>query len=124
MLPISLRDSLGMLLSTVVEFLMPSKETWSICYQRESSSFILTKEFASFYGVKENYIVVFEFLGDSRFFVRIFDPNSLEISYFKLWKSSKRVANFLKSEYQFGFVKGHVIDVIGLRNIKGNNIPY
>ncbi|KAK1383536.1 hypothetical protein POM88_021271 [Heracleum sosnowskyi] len=118
-LPMSLGDNFFNSLSTVVEFVMLNNETWSICYRRNPPSFIFIKEFASFYNLKENFIVVFEYLGHSRFFVRIFEQSSLEISYSKLCKASKRDDIFLKSEYEFGFVKGDSIDVIRFRNIKG-----
>ncbi|KAK1372317.1 hypothetical protein POM88_028510 [Heracleum sosnowskyi] len=118
-LPMSLGDRFFNSLSTVVEFVMPNNETWSICYRRNPPSFIFIKEFASLYNLKENFIVVFEYLGHSRFFVRIFEQSSLEISYSKLCKASKTDDIFLKSEYEFGFVKGDSIDVIRFRNIKG-----
>lgn len=124
MLPISLRNSLGNLLSTVVEFVMPNNQIWSIYYRRNLASFIFIKEFASFYGLKENFIVVFEYLGNSRFLVRIYDQRSVEISYISLSKRSKRDGEiFMKLKYHFGFPKGGVIDVIGFEKIKGNHIP-
>ncbi|KAK1363607.1 hypothetical protein POM88_039168 [Heracleum sosnowskyi] len=118
-LPISLWDSLGKVLSASVEFVMPSNQTWSICYERDSSSFVFIKDFATFYELKEDFFVTFEYLGHSSFFVRIFDKSSLEISYFKLYKTSKGDTILLNSEYQFGFAKGNLVDVIYFRNSKG-----
>lgn len=119
-MPITLWDSLGKALSGAIEFVMPSNQKWCISYERDCSSFIFLKEFASFYGLKENYIVTFEYLGYSCFFVRIFDKSSLEISYFNLCKTSKRYDILLKSEYQPGFAKRNVIDVSRIKDIRGN----
>ncbi|KAK1379205.1 hypothetical protein POM88_025949 [Heracleum sosnowskyi] len=115
----SLGDSFFYSLSKVVEFVMPNNETWSICYRRSPPSFILTKEFTSLYNLKENFIVVFEYVGHSSFFVRIFDQSCLEISYSKLCKASKGDDIFLKSEFQFGFIKGVHLDVNYFRKVKG-----
>ncbi|XP_074342480.1 uncharacterized protein LOC141680050 [Apium graveolens] len=119
MLPISLGNSFGNLLLKVVEFVMPSNQSWSICFRENPSSFIFTKEFAPYYGLKENFVIVFEYLGHSRFFVRIFDQKSVEISYLNLRKTSKRDDVFWGSKYIFGFAKGNLIDFTGLRNMKG-----
>lgn len=120
-MPITLWDSLGKVLSGVIEFVMPSNQKWCISYERSCSSFISLKEFATFYGLEKNYIVTLEYLGYSCFFVRIFDKSSLEISYLKLCKPVKRYDILLKSEYQFGFFKRNVIDVSRSRDIIGNS---
>ncbi|XP_074358644.1 uncharacterized protein LOC141697967 isoform X1 [Apium graveolens] len=117
-MPITLRESLGKVLSGLVEFVMPSNQKWGISYERNCSSFICLKEFVIFYGLEENYIVLFEYLGYSCFFVRIFDKSSREISYLKLCKTLKSYDILLTSEYQFGFVKRNVCDVSWIANIK------
>lgn len=121
-LPILLHDSLGKILSGVVEFVMPSNRTWSIRYERERSSFTFLKDFTTFYNIEENFILTFEYLENSSFLVRIFDQSSLEISYFKLCKISKRRDIFWRSQCQFGFAKGNLIDVFRFKNIKGNDL--
>lgn len=119
-LPISLRKGFGQILLTGVEFLMPNNQTWSVCYQRKHFCFIFKREFATFYGLKEIFILTFEYLGDSTFFVRVFDQSSLEISYLKFCKTSNRCDSLMKSEFKFGFAKGNVIDVTRFRYFKGN----
>lgn len=116
---IALWNSLGKVLSDVVEFLVPSNQTWSICYERNYMRFILIEEFATFYGLKENFVITFEYFGHSRFFVHIFHKSSLEISYLKSCKTWNIDDNLL-SEYQFGFAKENVIDVIRFSKSKGN----
>ncbi|KAK1405313.1 hypothetical protein POM88_004918 [Heracleum sosnowskyi] len=85
-------------ISSVVEFVMPSNQTWSICYEDDPPRFSLLKDFASFYGLRENFVVIFEYIGYSRFFVRIFDQNSVEIVYLKLMKSLGIATDLVKSK--------------------------
>ncbi|KAK1370143.1 hypothetical protein POM88_036235 [Heracleum sosnowskyi] len=112
-LPISFGYCLGKSLSSFVEFVMPSDRTWSISYEDNPARFSLLNEFVSFYGLVENFILIFEYLGHSSFFVRIFEGNGLEISYLKLSKSLV-ADNSLKSKYPRNFGKGFVEDYIEL----------
>lgn len=105
-LPVSFGYYLEKSISSVVKFMMPNNECWSIFYEEDPPRFSLLKEFVSFYGLRENYFLIFDYVGDSRFFVRVFDDKSLEILYVKASKALVRASQILSCSNPFKIGNG------------------
>ncbi|XP_017253443.1 B3 domain-containing transcription factor VRN1-like [Daucus carota subsp. sativus] len=86
----------------------PSGLIWSIDLERNSDEICLRNgwlEFAKFYSISFGHMLVFEYQGDSKFLVRIFDPSASEIDY---PLATTKIPNSVKSRSK---VKKTVIDI-------------
>ncbi|KAK7343346.1 hypothetical protein VNO77_12011 [Canavalia gladiata] len=70
--------------SNPVHLLLPNGAKWEVNWKKLDSEVWLTnnwKKFAEFYALDEDYLLVFRYVGKSRFQVVIFDQSALEIRY-------------------------------------------
>ncbi|KAK1369035.1 hypothetical protein POM88_035127 [Heracleum sosnowskyi] len=74
----------GKYLKDSVSLNAPSGLEWSVEVKRQKGKVWLQNgwpDFANFYAIRFGYLLVFEYKGDSKFQVLIFDPSSVEIDY-------------------------------------------